>query len=184
MRYERKSQEKRRSPGHLRPSYLCPQSCRAGPTSNGLQKVDVQLIPQDLCSEAYRYQVTPRMLCAGYRNGKKDACQVTPTECAGGGERAWPSAHSSLQQPHGKVGLAVPTLWVRKLKVGRLRDCLQVADPRSEKTPGARSETQPQLCFLSSERHFAQVTQQRGLDGAHRREAELDRALGCTFKLP
>uniref|UniRef100_A0A4W2IHG6 Transmembrane protease serine 6 n=1 Tax=Bos indicus x Bos taurus TaxID=30522 RepID=A0A4W2IHG6_BOBOX len=46
-----------------------------GPTSNGLQKVDVQLIPQDLCSEAYRYQVTPRMLCAGYRNGKKDACQ-------------------------------------------------------------------------------------------------------------
>lgn len=40
--------------------------------------MDVQLIPQDLCSEAYRYQVTPRMLCAGYRRGKKDACQVTP----------------------------------------------------------------------------------------------------------
>ena len=39
-------------------------------------------------------------------------------------------------------------------KVGRLRDCLQVADPRSEKTPGARSETQPQLCFLSCERHL------------------------------
>lgn len=50
----------------------------AGPTSNALQKVDVQLIPQDLCSEAYRYQVTPRMLCAGYAKGKKDACQVTP----------------------------------------------------------------------------------------------------------
>ncbi|XP_045042836.2 transmembrane protease serine 6 isoform X3 [Desmodus rotundus] len=46
-----------------------------GPTSNGLQKVDVQLIPQDLCSEAYHYQVTPRMLCAGYHKGKKDACQ-------------------------------------------------------------------------------------------------------------
>ncbi|XP_006156590.1 transmembrane protease serine 6 [Tupaia chinensis] len=46
-----------------------------GPTSNALQKVDVQLIPQDLCSEAYRYQVTPRMLCAGYRTGNKDACQ-------------------------------------------------------------------------------------------------------------
>ena len=44
----------------------------------------MQLIPQDLCSEAYRYQVTPRMLCAGYRNGKKDACQVTPAECARG----------------------------------------------------------------------------------------------------
>lgn len=45
--------------------------------SNTLQKVDVQLVPQDLCSEAYRYQVSPRMLCAGYRKGKKDACQVT-----------------------------------------------------------------------------------------------------------
>nr|XP_060515452.1 transmembrane protease serine 6 [Panthera onca] len=52
-----------------------PRPHGAGPTSNGLQKVDVQLIPQDLCSEAYRYQVTPRMLCAGYRKGKKDACQ-------------------------------------------------------------------------------------------------------------
>lgn len=48
-----------------------------GPGSSTLQKVDVQLVPQDLCSEAYRYQVTPRMLCAGYRKGKKDACQVT-----------------------------------------------------------------------------------------------------------
>lgn len=37
----------------------------------------MQLVPQDLCNEAYRYQVTPRMLCAGYRKGKKDACQVT-----------------------------------------------------------------------------------------------------------
>ncbi|XP_012927956.1 transmembrane protease serine 6 isoform X3 [Heterocephalus glaber] len=46
-----------------------------GPTSNVLQKVDVQLVVQDLCSEAYHYQVTPRMLCAGYRKGKKDACQ-------------------------------------------------------------------------------------------------------------
>lgn len=48
-----------------------------GPGSSTLQKVDVQLVPQDLCSEAYRYQVTPRMLCAGYRKGKKDACQVS-----------------------------------------------------------------------------------------------------------
>lgn len=78
----------------------------AGPTSNGLQKVDVQLIPQDLCSEAYHYQVTPRMLCAGYHKGKKDACQVTPM---GLGERergtltsprAWPFSHISLLKPH------------------------------------------------------------------------------------
>lgn len=83
-------------------SALCPRPHWAGPTSNGLQKVDVQLIPQDLCSEAYRYQVTPRMLCAGYRKGKKDACQVTPAGPGEMGERvtlaspgAWPSAHST-----------------------------------------------------------------------------------------
>lgn len=84
------------------PSGLDP-ACWAGPISNGLQKVDVQLITQDLCSEAYRYQVTPRMLCAGYHKGKKDACQVT--RGAGGdgvggvmspSPRGWPSAHISL----------------------------------------------------------------------------------------
>ncbi|KAM7177515.1 transmembrane protease serine 6 isoform 1-T3 [Macrochelys suwanniensis] len=46
-----------------------------GQLSNILQKVDVQLIQQDICSEAYHYQISPRMLCAGYRKGKKDACQ-------------------------------------------------------------------------------------------------------------
>lgn len=84
MKCKRSSQEKSVGPGRLRPSHLCPQPHPAGPTSNGLQKVDVQLIPQDLCSEAYRYQVTPRMLCAGYLKGKKDACQVTPAEWARG----------------------------------------------------------------------------------------------------
>lgn len=34
---------------------------------------------QDICNEAYHYLVTPRMLCAGYPDGKKDACQVTWT---------------------------------------------------------------------------------------------------------
>ncbi|XP_070803491.1 transmembrane protease serine 6 [Pituophis catenifer annectens] len=46
-----------------------------GPTSKILQKVDVQLVQQDICSEAYHYQVSPRMLCAGYHEGKKDSCQ-------------------------------------------------------------------------------------------------------------
>lgn len=48
-----------------------------GHISNVLQKVDVQIIQQDICSEAYHYMISPRMLCAGYRKGKKDACQVT-----------------------------------------------------------------------------------------------------------
>lgn len=61
----------------------------------------MQLITQDLCSEAYRYQVTPRMLCAGYHKGKKDACQVTPGAGGAGGRvtltspRVWPSAYIS-----------------------------------------------------------------------------------------
>ncbi|KFQ28093.1 Transmembrane protease serine 6, partial [Merops nubicus] len=46
-----------------------------GYVSNVLQKVDVQLIQQDICSEAYHYMISPRMLCAGYHTGKKDACQ-------------------------------------------------------------------------------------------------------------
>ncbi|XP_053324640.1 transmembrane protease serine 6 isoform X1 [Spea bombifrons] len=45
-----------------------------GPTSDTLQKVDLQLISQDICSELYRYQISPRMFCAGYRDGSKDAC--------------------------------------------------------------------------------------------------------------
>ncbi|NXQ00472.1 TMPS6 protease, partial [Vidua macroura] len=46
-----------------------------GHISNVLQKVDVQLVQQNICSEAYHYMITPRMLCAGYYQGKKDACQ-------------------------------------------------------------------------------------------------------------
>ncbi|XP_027735299.1 transmembrane protease serine 6 isoform X2 [Empidonax traillii] len=46
-----------------------------GHISNVLQKVGVQLIQQNICSEAYHYMISPRMLCAGYYKGKKDACQ-------------------------------------------------------------------------------------------------------------
>ncbi|XP_053577193.1 transmembrane protease serine 6 [Bombina bombina] len=46
-----------------------------GPNSEFLKKVDVKLMAQDLCSEIYRYQISPRMLCAGYNDGSKDACQ-------------------------------------------------------------------------------------------------------------
>ncbi|XP_069823255.1 transmembrane protease serine 6 isoform X2 [Dendropsophus ebraccatus] len=46
-----------------------------GPTSDVLQKTDLRLIPQHVCSELYHYQISPRMLCAGYSDGTKDACQ-------------------------------------------------------------------------------------------------------------
>uniref|UniRef100_A0A8C7HBL1 Vitamin K-dependent protein C n=1 Tax=Oncorhynchus kisutch TaxID=8019 RepID=A0A8C7HBL1_ONCKI len=42
---------------------------------NVLQKVDVRLVSEEACFRSYGYMVTPRMLCAGYRSGEKDACQ-------------------------------------------------------------------------------------------------------------
>ncbi|KAM3915277.1 transmembrane protease serine 6 [Leptodactylus fuscus] len=46
-----------------------------GPNSDVLQKTDLRLISQDICSDLYHYQISPRMFCAGYSDGTKDACQ-------------------------------------------------------------------------------------------------------------
>lgn len=46
-----------------------------GPPIDVLHKVDLKLISQDFCSHIYRYQLSPRMFCAGYLDGSKDACQ-------------------------------------------------------------------------------------------------------------
>lgn len=59
----------------------------------------MQLVPQDLCNEAYRYQVTPRMLCAGYRKGKKDACQVTTYGVWAGGRTTAPTLQMRSLKP-------------------------------------------------------------------------------------
>lgn len=48
----------------------------SGKASNVLQKVDVRLVSEEACIRSYGHLVTPRMLCAGYRSGEKDACQV------------------------------------------------------------------------------------------------------------
>lgn len=39
-----------------------------------LQRVDVPLVTAATCNAAYRNQITDRMICAGYAEGKKDAC--------------------------------------------------------------------------------------------------------------
>uniref|UniRef100_A0A493SWU5 Transmembrane serine protease 6 n=1 Tax=Anas platyrhynchos platyrhynchos TaxID=8840 RepID=A0A493SWU5_ANAPP len=70
-----------------------------GHISNVLQKVDVQIIQQDICSEAYHYMISPRMLCAGYRKGKKDACQ---------GDSGGPLA---CEEPSGRWFLAGLVSW-------------------------------------------------------------------------
>ncbi|NXJ11984.1 TMPS6 protease, partial [Odontophorus gujanensis] len=70
-----------------------------GHISNILQKVDVQIIQQDICSEAYHYMISPRMLCAGYNKGKKDACQ---------GDSGGPLA---CEEPSGRWFLAGLVSW-------------------------------------------------------------------------
>ncbi|XP_078387724.1 transmembrane protease serine 6 [Cetorhinus maximus] len=46
-----------------------------GSVANVLQKVDIKLVDQSTCNKAYSYTITPRMICAGYDEGKKDSCQ-------------------------------------------------------------------------------------------------------------
>ncbi|KAK0133847.1 Transmembrane protease serine 6 [Merluccius polli] len=46
-----------------------------GGASNVLQMVGVRLVSEESCASSYGHLVTPRMLCAGYRQGKRDACQ-------------------------------------------------------------------------------------------------------------
>ncbi|KAM4671843.1 transmembrane protease serine 6 isoform 2-T2 [Amazona ochrocephala] len=70
-----------------------------GHISNVLQKVDVQLIQQNICNEAYHYMISPRMLCAGYHKGNKDACQ---------GDSGGPLA---CKQPSGRWFLAGLFSW-------------------------------------------------------------------------
>ncbi|KAJ3614836.1 hypothetical protein NHX12_018406 [Muraenolepis orangiensis] len=46
-----------------------------GGASNVLQMVAVRLVSEESCIGSYGHLVTPRMLCAGYRQGGLDACQ-------------------------------------------------------------------------------------------------------------
>ncbi len=66
---------------HLYFSFICVCVCPLGAVSDVLQKVDVRLVSEDACVRSYGYMITPRMICAGYRSGGKDSCQVT--QCLG-----------------------------------------------------------------------------------------------------
>ncbi|WP_413577029.1 serine protease [Bdellovibrio sp. HCB290] len=49
-----------------------------GPTPDILNKVDVPLVPQVSCNKVYSpfgFEVSDRMICAGYEAGGKDSCQ-------------------------------------------------------------------------------------------------------------
>lgn len=118
----------------------------------------MQLIPQDLCSEAYRYQVTPRMLCAGHHKGKKDACQVTPS----GPHITQGLAICSHQLAEAswvpsKVGMSVPTLQMTKPRLGEVEGLALGCRPqiRRDLWWAGRSEAQTRFCSLPTARQFA-----------------------------
>lgn len=72
-----------------------------GTASNILQKVDVRLVSEEACVRSYGDLITPRMLCAGYRFGEKDACQ---------GDSGGPLV---CQEPSGRWFLAGVVSWGR-----------------------------------------------------------------------
>ncbi|KTF73319.1 hypothetical protein cypCar_00043134, partial [Cyprinus carpio] len=72
-----------------------------GAVSDVLQKVDVRLVSEDACVRSYGYMITPRMICAGYRSGGKDACQ---------GDSGGPLV---CQEPSGRWFLAGVVSWGR-----------------------------------------------------------------------
>ncbi|XP_026216677.1 transmembrane protease serine 6 isoform X2 [Anabas testudineus] len=102
--------------GHARPACLPPATHQLEPgllcwvtgwgalheqgtSSNVLQKVDVRLVSEEACVRSYGSLVTPRMLCAGYRSGEKDACQ---------GDSGGPLV---CQEPSGRWFLAGVVSW-------------------------------------------------------------------------
>lgn len=98
----------------------------------------MQLVPQDLCSEAYRYQVTPRMLCAGYRKGKKDACQVTTCGFWAEGKMTVPQGGCPWLHRHIADPLSTPLL-------GRLWGPTGVQGAQWPLVPGRAGELGPGL---------------------------------------
>ncbi|XP_047434013.1 transmembrane protease serine 6 isoform X2 [Mugil cephalus] len=102
--------------GHARPACLPPPTHQlepgllcwvtgwgalqeGGKASNLLQKVDVRLVSEEACVRSYGHTVSPRMLCAGYRSGEKDACQ---------GDSGGPLV---CQEPSGRWFLAGVVSW-------------------------------------------------------------------------
>lgn len=81
-------------------------SLLSGKVSPSLQKASVPLIDRAKCSSptVYGSTITPRMICAGFLEGKVDACQVIKTD-----HQAWICSQlaflpiNQYRQPSGKL---------------------------------------------------------------------------------
>lgn len=58
-------------------SYL--QESGVGHIPDRLRFVPVPVMKLAQCQRSYRFYITPRMMCAGYATGGKDACNVCET---------------------------------------------------------------------------------------------------------
>lgn len=56
--------------------------CVIGPTQNKLRQARVETISTEVCNrkDVYDGLITPGMLCAGFMEGKVDACKVSPRQ--------------------------------------------------------------------------------------------------------
>lgn len=61
-------------------SFVYSLVCVIGPTQNHLRQARVETISTEVCNrkDVYDGLVTSGMLCAGYMEGKIDACKVSP----------------------------------------------------------------------------------------------------------
>lgn len=59
---------------------FCLFVCVIGPTQNKLRQARVETISSDVCNrkDVYDGLITSGMLCAGFMEGKVDACKVSP----------------------------------------------------------------------------------------------------------
>lgn len=58
---------------------MCVFVCIIGPIQNKLRQARVETIGTDVCNrtDVYDGLITPGMLCAGFMEGKVDACKVS-----------------------------------------------------------------------------------------------------------
>uniref|UniRef100_A0A8D2ZG87 trypsin n=1 Tax=Scophthalmus maximus TaxID=52904 RepID=A0A8D2ZG87_SCOMX len=83
-----------------------------------LQCMDVPLLSNDICFNAYPFQITENMICAGYLEGGKDSCQRDswgPMMCGGElqGVVSWGHGCALRKKPGVYTKVCNYTSWIR-----------------------------------------------------------------------